>query len=99
MNSSAASIACTGLSTKCGKAQYNRKDMDPALTTTIVSTGGPVIVGVFGMFFTANQIGRRIDNTNQNLRDLRAEFTSFKDMVSSKFAALDLEIAKLMDKR
>ncbi len=74
-------------------------DMDPALTSTIVSTGGAVIVGVFGMFFTANQIGRRIDDTNQSLRDLRAEFTSFKDMVNSKFAALDLEIAKLMDRR
>jgi hypothetical protein len=73
--------------------------MDPTLSTTIVSTGGAVIVGVFGMFFTANQIGRRIDDTNQNLRDLRAEFTAFKDMVNSKFAALDLEIAKLMDKR
>jgi len=73
--------------------------MDPTLSTTIVSTGGAVIVGVFGMFFTENQIGRRIDDTNQNLRDLRVEFTAFKDMVNSKFAALDLEIAKLMDKR
>ncbi|MFZ0588869.1 MAG: hypothetical protein WAM39_00150, partial [Bryobacteraceae bacterium] len=76
---------------------------------TIVSTSGAVIVGVFGMFFTANQLGRRIDDlrvdlnrriddTNQNLRDLRNEFTQFKDMVNSKFASLDLEIAKLMDK-
>ncbi len=91
--------------------------MDAALTTTIVSTGGAVIVGVFGMFFTANQLGRRIDDlradTNnrmkelredlkelrEDLKDLRNEFTSFKDMVNGKFAALDLEIAKLMDRR
>ena len=73
--------------------------MDPTLTTTLVSTGGAVIVGVLGMFFTANQIGRRIDDTNQNLRDFRGEFTAFKDMVNSKFAALDLEIDKLMDRR
>ncbi|MGA8596325.1 MAG: hypothetical protein WB676_16560 [Bryobacteraceae bacterium] len=59
--------------------------------------------------FTANQLGkriddlrtdlnRRIDETNKRLDDLRNEFTQFKDMVSSKFASLDLEIAKLMDK-
>lgn len=75
--------------------------MDAALATTIVSTGGAVIVGVFGMFFTANQLGRRIDDlrvdlnrriddTNQSLRDLRNEFTQFKDMVNSKFASLGI---------
>ncbi len=94
---------------------FNRKSrkikgMDAGLTTTIVSTGGAVIVGVFGMFFTANQLGRRIDDlradTNSrmkelgdDLKDLRNEFTSFKDMVNGKFAALDLDIAKFMDKR
>ena len=91
--------------------------MDTALATTIVSSGGAVIVGVFGMFFTANQLGKRMDDLNSqlgkrmddlnsrinelrdDLKDLRNEFTSFKDMVNGKFAALDLEIAKLMDKR
>ena len=73
--------------------------MDTALTTTIVSTGGAVVVGVFGMFFTANQIGKRVDDLRQDFRDLRSEFTTFKDLVNSKLSALDLEIAKLMDKR
>jgi vacuolar-type H+-ATPase subunit I/STV1 len=41
--------------------------MDTALTTTIVSTSGAVITGVFGMFFTANQLGKRIDDVNTQL--------------------------------
>ena len=84
--------------------------MDTALLTTIVSTGGAVIVGVFGMFFTANQLGRRIDDLradsnarmgeiNNRMGELRAEFNAFRDLVNSKLSAIDLEIAKLMDKR
>lgn len=79
--------------------------MDPSLTTTIVSTGGAVIVGVFGMFFSNSQIGKRLDDLRQDMRDLRSElnnlrseFNSFKETVNGKFAQLDLEIAKLMDK-
>lgn len=79
--------------------------MEPSLTTTIVSTGGAVIVGVFGMFFANNQIGKRLDDLRQDFRDLRsefngfrAEFNGFKETVNGKFAQLDLEIAKLMDK-
>ncbi len=41
--------------------------MDTALLTTIVSTSGAVITGVFGMFFMANQLGRRIDDSNVSL--------------------------------
>jgi hypothetical protein len=41
--------------------------MDTALLTTIVSTSGAVITGVFGMFFMANQLGRRIDDSNASL--------------------------------
>ena len=80
--------------------------MDPSLTSTIVSTGGAVIVGVFGMFFANNQIGKRLDDLRQDttknfdsirqdLRDLTSEFHDFKDTVNGKFAQLDLEIAKL----
>jgi hypothetical protein len=80
--------------------------MDAALTTTIVSTSGAVITGVFGMFFTANQLGKRIDDLRVDVRELRgefnafrAEFYAFKDVVNGKLAALDTEIAKLMDRR
>jgi len=63
--------------------------MDTALTTTIVSTSGAVITGIFGMFFTANQLGRRIDDIGNQLgkriddlrvdvRELRAEFKAFR---------------------
>jgi hypothetical protein len=80
--------------------------MDTALTTTIVSTSGAVITGIFGMFFTANQLGKRIDDLRVDVRDLltglsafRAEFYAFKGVVNGKFAALDTEIARLMDRR
>jgi hypothetical protein len=80
--------------------------MDTALTTTIVSTSGAVITGIFGMFFTANQLGKRIDDVGKRIddlrvdvRELRGEFYAFKDVVNGKLAALDTEIAKLMDRR
>ncbi len=84
--------------------------MDTALTTTIVSTSGAVITAIAGMFFTTNQLGRRIDDVRIHLgkqiddlrvdvRDLRAEFYAFKDVVNGKLSALDTEIAKLMDRR
>ena len=80
--------------------------METALVTTIVSTGGAVITGVFGMFMTASQLGRRIDDSNKRIdelrpeiRELRSEFYVFKDVVSGKLTVLDTEIAKLMDRR
>jgi len=73
--------------------------MDTALMTTIVSTGGAVITGVCGMFVTANQLGKRIDDLRVDIRDLRSEFYAFKDVVNGKLSALDTEIAKLMDRR
>ena len=73
--------------------------MDTTLTTTIVSTSGAVVTGIFGMFFTANQLGKRIDDLRVDIRELRAEFYTFKDVVNGKLASLDTEIAKLMDRR
>jgi hypothetical protein len=69
------------------------------------------------MFFTANQLGKRIDDVANQLgkriedvgkriddlrvdvKEFRAEFYTFKDVVNGKFSALDTEIAKLMDRR
>jgi hypothetical protein len=84
--------------------------MDSALLTTIVSTGGAVITGVCGMFITANQLGKRvddlrisvnrdIDSVRVDIKELRSEFYAFKDVVNGKFSALDTEIAKLMDRQ
>jgi len=80
--------------------------MDTALITTIISTSGAVITGVFGMFFTVNQLGKRMDDLNKRIddlrtavRDLRGEFYTFKDVITGKLATLDMDIAKLMDRR
>jgi hypothetical protein len=51
------------------------------------------------MFFTANQLGKRIDDMRVDIRELRAEFYAFKVEVNGKLSALDTEIAKLMDRR
>jgi hypothetical protein len=64
--------------------------MDPALATTIVSTSGPVITSVLGMFIMVNQVGRRIDNMNKRLGER---------IDNLRASALDTEIAKLMDRR
>jgi hypothetical protein len=68
--------------------------MDTALMTTIVSTSGAVITGIFGMFFTANQLGKRIDDLRGDIRDFRSEVYAFKDVVSGKLSTLNTEIAK-----
>lgn len=73
--------------------------MDSTFTTTIVSTSGAVITGIGGMFFTANQLGKRIDDVRVDIRELRSEFYAFQDVVNRKFSTLDTEIAKLMDRR
>lgn len=36
--------------------------MDVNIITTIISTGGAVIVGLGGMWFSAHQLGRRMDD-------------------------------------
>jgi predicted RNA-binding protein with PIN domain len=83
--------------------------METSVTTTIISTGGAVLVGLGGMWISANQIGKRIDDltTRVNrledrfaaeLKDLRQELAAFKEVVNGKFRDLDSEIGKVMDK-
>lgn len=79
--------------------------MDCATINTIISTSGAVVVGVAGMYINSSRLGKRLDDVRADLRDLKAglrdlrnEFYTFKDVVNSKFAALDLEITKLMDR-
>ena len=79
--------------------------MEPAVVTTLISTGGAVIVGLGGMWISTNQIGNRIgdltkrfDSLERCLERLEDELRTFKEMVSGKFAAIDLELAKLMDR-
>lgn len=72
--------------------------MDTATINILISTSGSVIVGVAGMFITANQLGKRMDSLERRIDRLEDEFHAFKDVVMGKFAALDVEIAKLMDR-
>ena len=72
--------------------------MDSQLATTIVSTGGAVIVGLGGMWISANQTGKRIDDLIHRFDRFEDEFRAFKEVVNGKFSALDAEIAKLLDR-
>jgi predicted RNA-binding protein with PIN domain len=72
--------------------------MDNQVITTIISTGGAVVVGLGGMWISTNQMGKRIDDLGRRLDRIEDSFNTFKDVVNSKFAALDLEIARILDK-
>jgi hypothetical protein len=72
--------------------------MDSAVITTIISTSGAVIVGLGGMWISTNQIGNRIGDLARRMDRLEDELRAFKEVVNGKFAALDLELARLMDK-
>jgi hypothetical protein len=72
--------------------------MDNQVATTIISTGGAVIVGLGGMWIATNQIGKRIDDVVKRLDRLEDSFTTFRDVVNSKLSAMDLEIARILDK-
>jgi hypothetical protein len=69
--------------------------MDTALLTTLISTSGAVITGVFGMFFTANQLGKRIDDLRVSLtRDidtLRGQVSRDMDSLRSDLKDLRTE--------
>jgi len=84
--------------------------LDQPVITTIISTSGAVIVGLGGMWINANQLGaritdlgnridKRIDDLAHRLDRLEDEFRTFKDVVNSKLAQIDSDIAKLMDRR
>ena len=79
--------------------------MDNAVITTIVSTGGSVIVGLGGMWIATNSLGARIgdivkrmDRLEDKIGRVEDQLAAFKDVVNGKLSALDLEIAKLLDK-
>jgi hypothetical protein len=83
--------------------------VDNQIITTIISTGGAVIVGLGGMWITAHQLGKRMDDLKDGLNKrmddfgrrldrLEESFTGFKDVVNSKLSAMDLEIARILDK-
>jgi hypothetical protein len=64
--------------------------MEPAVVTTLISTGGAVIVGLGGMWISTNQIGNRIGSLERRFERLEDEVRTFREMVNGKLAALDL---------
>lgn len=72
--------------------------MEPAVVTTLISTGGAVIVGLGGMWISTNQIGNRIGSIERRFERLEDELRTFKEVVNGKLSALDLGLARLMDR-
>jgi hypothetical protein len=72
--------------------------LDNQIITTIISTGGAVIVGLGDMWIATNQIGRRIDNVVKRLDRLEDGFTAFKEVVNWELSTIDLEIVGILDK-
>ncbi len=85
------------------------EEMTDQIITTLISTSGAVIVGLGGMWISTNQLGKRIDDLarrvdrvedslSRRMERFEDELRTFKEIVSGKLAALDLELAKLMDR-
>jgi hypothetical protein len=72
--------------------------MTEPLITTLISTSGAVLVGLGGMWISTNQIGNRIADLTRRFERLEDEVRTFKEMVNGKLSALNLELAKLMDR-
>jgi hypothetical protein len=72
--------------------------MENTVVTTLISTSGAVIVGLGGMWISTNQLGNRIGDLTRRFERLEDELRTFKEMVNGKLSALDLELAKLMDR-
>ena len=51
--------------------------MDNQVITTIVSTGGAVIVGLAGMWFSTNQLGKRLDDLSRRIERLEEDNKQF----------------------
>jgi hypothetical protein len=72
--------------------------MDHQVVVAIISTGGGVITALGGMWIATNQLGKRLDDLNGRMNRLEDSFNAFRDVVSSKFSTLDLEVARILDK-
>jgi len=51
--------------------------VDNQVITTIVSTGGAVIVGLAGMWFSTNQLGKRLDDLSRRIERLEEDNKQF----------------------
>jgi predicted RNA-binding protein with PIN domain len=82
--------------------------VDSQVITTIVSTGGAVIVGLGGMWITAQQLGKRMDDLrdglNKRIDDISARVSALEakvdhrfDLLMEKFYELDNRVSRIED--
>jgi hypothetical protein len=69
--------------------------MDTGLVTTIVSTSGAVVVAIAGLAANTFWMRDSIKNLREDVREIRTTL----QMIMDKLSAMDVEIARLMDKR
>jgi predicted RNA-binding protein with PIN domain len=79
--------------------------VDTQVITTIVSTGGAVIVGLGGMWITAQQLGKRMDDLRDGLSKRMDDFShrldsleAKVDILMQKFYELDNRLSHLEDR-
>ena len=77
--------------------------LDTNVTVAIVAASASMLTGIFGMWINASQTGKRIDDLRvefhafrveikAEVKELRAEFATFKDVVNGKLQAIDLRL-------
>jgi hypothetical protein len=74
--------------------------VDTQVITTIVSTGGAVIVGLGGMWITAQQLGKRMDDMVSRIAGVEARLQRLEDKFSTlmeKFFELDNRVSRIED--
>lgn len=78
--------------------------VDSQVITTIVSTGGAVIVGIVGMWISTHQLGKRMDDlvsrvggVETRLAALEAKVDHRFDLLMEKFYELDNRVSRIED--
>ena len=72
--------------------------MPSDIIVTLISTSGAVITGIFGMWISTNQLGKRIDRLEKQYDRLEDRFSTFQEVVNGKLKDLDTEVARILDK-
>lgn len=71
--------------------------MDSQIITTMVSTGGAVVVGLGGMWISTHQLGKRMDDVVVRLSALETKVDHRFDLLMAKFYELDNRVSRIED--
>ena len=74
--------------------------MDASVITTIVSTGGAVIVGLGGMWISTQQLGKRMDDLVNRINSIEGRLARLEgkfDTLMEKFFELDNRVLRIED--